>query len=85
MAGEIGSSHAPRAYFPRTASTSISNNSVPFGGIPHAGNPPAPYPSCAGMFKFDDFAHSGAETPLIPTCEEGERKDARVAVSRRES
>lgn len=42
-------------------------------------------PLVRGNVQFDDFAHSGAETPLIPTCEEREREDARVGVSRRDS
>ena len=29
-----------------------SNSKVAFGGIPHAGNPRAPYPSCDGILSF---------------------------------
>lgn len=36
-------------YLPAMLKTSISKSKVPPGGIPHAGNPPAPYPSWAGM------------------------------------
>ncbi len=37
-------------------------------------------PLVRGNVQFDDFAHFGAETSLIPTCEENER-DARASVS----
>ena len=41
--------HQSSIHFPCILSTSISNTRVPPGGMPHAGNPPCPYPSSAGM------------------------------------
>ncbi len=40
-------------YFPAMAKTSISNNNVPPGGMPHAGNPPAPC-VCATQHANED-------------------------------
>jgi len=41
--------HHHHHHFPLISNTSISNCKVPPGGIPHAGNPPRPYPSSAGI------------------------------------